>query len=73
MLKVMIISESFQTLAIIGKLLLYWKEFKYYLKHKWKEMTLEYLIVRLRIEKTNHTSEKSIGNLYLISKIDVME
>lgn len=45
MLKVMIISESFQTLAIIGKLLLYWKEFKYYLKHKWKEMTLDYLIV----------------------------
>jgi hypothetical protein len=37
-----------------------WKEFKNYLKHKHKEMKLEDLIVRLRIEEDNRTSEKAM-------------
>ena len=42
--------ESFQVAAIIEKLPPLWKEFKNYLKHKWKEMRLEDLIIRLRID-----------------------
>ena len=45
--KGMVLSESFQVAAIIEKLLPNWKDFKYYLKHKSKEMKLEDLIVRL--------------------------
>ncbi|XP_028954160.2 uncharacterized protein [Malus domestica] len=44
----MVINESFQVVSFIEKLSPSWKEFKNYLKHKRKEMTLEDLIVRLR-------------------------
>ena len=47
----MFVSESFQVAAIIEKLPPSWKDFKNYLKHKRKEMRLEDLIVRLRIEE----------------------
>ena len=49
----MSISESFQVATIIEKFLSSWKEFKHNLKHKHKEMQLEDLIVRLRIEENN--------------------
>ena len=49
----MILSETFQVAAIIEKLPPRWKDFKNYLKHKRKEMNLEELIVRLRIEEDN--------------------
>ena len=58
----MVLSESFQVAAIIEKLPPNWKDFKNYLKHKRKEMKLEDLIVRLRIEEDNRVSEKKIGN-----------
>ena len=48
----MVLSESFQVAAIIEKLSLNWKDIKNYLKHKRKEMKLEDLIVRLRLEGT---------------------
>ncbi|XP_074323850.1 uncharacterized protein LOC141660760 [Apium graveolens] len=54
----MIISESFQVAAVIEKLPPAWKMFKNYLKHKRKEMTMENLILRLRIEEVNRGSEK---------------
>ena len=54
----MSLSESFQVAAIIEKLPPSWKDFKNYLKHKSKEMNLEDLIVRLRIEEDNRVSEK---------------
>ncbi|CAL9000416.1 unnamed protein product, partial [Prunus brigantina] len=47
------LSESFQVAAVIEKLPPSWKDFKNYLKHKRKEMGLEDLIVRLRIEEDN--------------------
>jgi hypothetical protein len=53
-----IISESFQVAAIIGKLPPAWKDFKHYLKHKRKEMSLEDLIVRLKIEEDNRVIDK---------------
>ena len=49
----MVLSESFQVAEIIEKLPPSWNEFKNYLKHKRKEMGLEDLIVRLRIEEDN--------------------
>ena len=54
----MVLSEAFQVAAIIEKLPPGWKDFKNYLKHKQKEMNVEELIVRLRIEEDNRRSEK---------------
>ena len=59
--------------AIIEKLPPLWKEFKNYLKHKRKEMRLEDLIVRLRIQQDNHASEKKAGKAILESKANVVE
>ena len=51
-------SEAFQVDVIIEKLPPAWKDFKNYLKHKRKEMNVEELVVRLRIEEDNKGSEK---------------
>nr|XP_009798401.1 PREDICTED: uncharacterized protein LOC104244630 [Nicotiana sylvestris] len=63
----MVINEAFQVAAFIEKLPPLWKDFKNYLKYKRKEMTLEDLIVRLRIEEDNKNAEKkSRGNSTII-------
>ncbi|KAF3661878.1 putative glucan endo-1,3-beta-glucosidase A-like [Capsicum annuum] len=50
--------------AIVEKLPPLWKDFKNYLKHKRKEMTIEDFIVRLRIEEDNKGAERrSKGNV----------
>ena len=49
----MVLSEYFQVAAIIEKLPPNWNDFKNYFKRKRKEMKLEDLIVRLRIEEDN--------------------
>jgi hypothetical protein len=69
----MTLSESFQVATIIEKLPSSWKEFKNYLKHKRKEMKLEDLIVRLRIEEDNRTSKKAMWNQTIESKANVVE
>ena len=69
----MVLSESFQMDAIIEKLPLNWKDLKNDLKHKRKEMKLEDLIMRLRIEEDNRVSEKKIGNHSMESKAHVIE
>ena len=69
----MSVSESFQVAAIIEKLSPSWKDFKNYLKHKRKEMRLEDLIVRLRIEEDNRSSERAVGNYYMESKVNIVE
>ncbi|KAH9727083.1 CCHC-type domain-containing protein [Citrus sinensis] len=51
-------SETFQVAAIIEKLPPAWKDFKSYLKHKRKEMNIEGLVVKLRIEEDNRNAEK---------------
>ncbi|PHU03907.1 hypothetical protein BC332_29158 [Capsicum chinense] len=52
-----------EVVAIIEKLPPMWKDFKNYLKHKRKEMTVEDLIVRLCIEEDNKVVERrSKGN-----------
>ncbi|KAL6333744.1 hypothetical protein AAG906_028930 [Vitis piasezkii] len=68
----MSLSDSFQVAAVIEKLPPLWKDFKNYLKHKRKEMNLEELIVRLRIEEDNRKSEKK-GNNSMEAKANVIE
>ncbi|XXG72130.1 hypothetical protein AAC387_Pa07g1291 [Persea americana] len=50
-----------------------YNDFKNYLKHKRKEMELEDLIVRLRIEEDNRASEKKAGKTFTEAKANVME
>ena len=52
------LSETFQVAALIEKLPHAWKDFKNYLKHKRKEMSIKDLIIRLPIEEDNRGSEK---------------
>ncbi|KAK9052408.1 hypothetical protein SSX86_029037 [Deinandra increscens subsp. villosa] len=54
----MSLSETFQVAAMIEKLPPSWVDFKNYLKHKRKEMTVEDLVVRLRIEEDNKLAQK---------------
>ncbi|KAD2393513.1 hypothetical protein E3N88_40490 [Mikania micrantha] len=49
----MTLSETFQVAAMIEKLPPSWVDFKNNLKHKRKKMTVEDLVVRLRIEEDN--------------------
>ncbi|PHT33743.1 hypothetical protein CQW23_25543 [Capsicum baccatum] len=55
----LIVNEVFQVAAIIKKLPPIWKDFKNYLKHKRKEMSVEDLIVQLCIEEDNKAAERS--------------
>ncbi|KAK3035426.1 hypothetical protein RJ639_032851 [Escallonia herrerae] len=71
--KGMVLGESFQVAALIEKLPPTWKDFKNYLKHKRKDMKLEDLIVRLRIEEDNRQSEKKAGNYHQEAKANVVE
>ncbi|PHT80920.1 putative low-specificity L-threonine aldolase 1 [Capsicum annuum] len=59
----LIVNDAFQVAAIVEKLQPLWKDFKNYLKHKHKEITVEDLTVRLRIEEDNKVAERrSEGN-----------
>nr|XP_009780835.1 PREDICTED: uncharacterized protein LOC104229820 [Nicotiana sylvestris] len=58
----LVINEAFQVTTMIEKLSPLWKDFKNYLKHKCKEMSLEDLIVRLKIEEDNK-AKKGQANL----------
>ncbi|KAL3737026.1 hypothetical protein ACJRO7_025880 [Eucalyptus globulus] len=67
--KGMILSESFQVAAMIEKLPPGWLDFKNYLNHKQKEMSLEDLILRLRIKEDNRRSANPSSE----SKANVVE
>ena len=69
----MTLSETFQVAAFIEKLPPSWRDFKNYLKHKRKELSLEDLIVRLRIEEDNRLSEKKVGKNLEVSKANFVE
>ena len=56
----MMLSETFQVAAIIEKLPPAWKDFKNYLKQKRKEMSIEDLVIRLRIKEDNKGSERKM-------------
>lgn len=56
-----VVGESFFVEAITGKLPPSWKDFRHYLKHKKKDISLEDLIVRLKIEADNRGTNKITG------------
>ncbi|GJY82321.1 hypothetical protein Tco_0495697 [Tanacetum coccineum] len=55
----MSLSEAFQVAAIIKKLPRSWVEFKNYLKHKRKEMSVEDLVICLHIVEDNKLAQKN--------------
>ena len=69
----LIVNDAFQVATIIEKLPPLWKNFKNYLKHKRKEMTVEDLIVRLRIEEDNKAAEKRSRCNSAISGVSFVE
>ncbi|CAH9097253.1 unnamed protein product [Cuscuta europaea] len=68
----MTVSESFQVASIIHLLPPAWKDFKNYLKHKRKEMNLEQLILRLRIEEDNRKNDEKLP-IVTSAKANVVE
>ena len=52
------LNETFQVVAFIEKLPHAWKDFKNYLKHNRKEMSIKDLIIRLHIKEDNRGSKK---------------
>ncbi|XP_009628760.1 uncharacterized protein [Nicotiana tomentosiformis] len=69
----MVINKAFQVAAFIKKLPPMWKDFKNYLKHKHKEMKLEDLIIRLRIEEDNKAAEKISRRNSTIMSANIIE
>ncbi|XP_059306253.1 uncharacterized protein LOC132057649 [Lycium ferocissimum] len=69
----LVISGAFQVATIIEKFPPLWKDFKNYLKYKRKEMTLEDLIIRLRIEEDNHAAEKKANGRLAIGGAHIVE
>ena len=67
------INEAFQVVSIIEKLSPSGKDFKNYLKHKCKELSVEDLIVRLRIEEDNRKNDKYVGKSFMEAKAHIME
>ena len=59
--------------AIIEKLPPTWKDFKNYLKHKRKEMSIEDLVIRLHIEEDNRGSEKKMTHNPIEAKANFVE
>ena len=55
------ISEQFQVGSIIEKLPPSWRDFKVYLKHKRQEMSMEDLILRLRVEEDHRKGDSVDG------------
>ncbi|KAF3616382.1 hypothetical protein FXO38_34584 [Capsicum annuum] len=69
----LIVNDAFQVAVIIEKLPPMWEEFKNYLKHKHKEMTVEDLIVRLHIEEDNKAAERISKENSIINEAHVVE
>ncbi|XP_075088742.1 uncharacterized protein LOC142170653 [Nicotiana tabacum] len=69
----MVVNEAFQVAAMIEKLPPSWRDFKNYLKHKRKEMKLEDLVIRLKIEEDNKTAEKKSHGNSMIMGANIVE
>ncbi|XP_009772812.2 uncharacterized protein [Nicotiana sylvestris] len=69
----MVVNEAFQVAAMIEKLPHSWRDFKNHLKHKRKEMKLEDLVIRLRIEEDNKTPEKKSRRNSTIMGANIVE
>ncbi|KAF3670777.1 COP9 signalosome complex subunit 2 [Capsicum annuum] len=69
----LIVNDAFQVAAIIEKLPSMWKDFKNYLKHKRKEMTVEDLVVRLRIKEDNKVAKRRSKGNSIINGAHIVE
>ena len=69
----MVVNEAFQVAAMIEKLPPSWNDFKNYLKHKRKEMKLEDLVIRLKIEEDNRNAEKKLRKSSTIIGVNIVE
>lgn len=69
----LIVNEAFQVTTIIENLPPMWKDFKNYLKHMRKEMSVEDLIVILRIEEDNKAVERRSKENPVISGANIVE
>ena len=68
-----VLGEIFQVAAVIDKLPPTLKDFKNYLKHKRKEMSMENLVVRLCIEEDNRGSDKKMAHTSTKVKANFVE
>ena len=69
----MVVNEAFQVATMIEKLPPSWNDFKNYLKHKRKEMKLEDLVIRLKIEEDNRNAEKKSRKSSTIIGVNIVE
>ena len=69
----MVVNEAFQVAAMIEKLPPLLNNFKNYLKHKRKEMKLEDLVIRLKIEEDNRNTEKKSRKSSTIIGVNIVE
>ncbi|KAI3808754.1 hypothetical protein L1987_24715 [Smallanthus sonchifolius] len=68
----MVLSETFQVTSMVEKLPPSWVDYKNYLKHKRKEMTIEDLVVRLRNEEDNRLALK-VSQVQISTKANMFE
>ncbi|XP_031247862.1 uncharacterized protein LOC116105594 [Pistacia vera] len=68
-----ILPETFVAGCLIEKLLDSWRDYKNSMKHKRKQMSLEDVIVHIRIEETNRLRDKADKAKELTSKANVVE
>ena len=72
--KGMKIDEAFQAAALIEKLPPSWKDYRNYLKHKSRDLSMEDLIVHIRIEESNRMRDiTNYTNLEFTSKANLVE
>ena len=69
----MVIDDAFQAATLIEKLSPSWKEYKNYWKHKKRDMSLEDLVVHIRIEESNREKDKNDLASELSSKANLVE
>ena len=69
----MVVNEDFQVATMIEKFPPSWNDFKNYPKHKHKEMKLEYLVIRLKIEEDNKNVEMKSRKSSIIIGVDIVE
>ena len=67
----LVINEPFQVATVIEKLPHSWKDFKNYLKQKRKELSMEDLTIKLRIEEDNRKGDKV--HLRLEARVNLVE
>ena len=68
------IDEAFQAAALIEKLPPSWKDYRNYLKHKKRELSMEDLVVHIRIEELNRLRDQiDHVNHDFVSKANLVE